>query len=183
MRYLCLVLVLVGCDTASPGTDAGPMLTCSGSAMQVCSCPDGSGGWRYCRSDDTWGPCECMGTDSGVPPPPPACGIRAGTWEVSGMVLASSTRADCVVNTAEITVASIDQMAGVGTCVAGCSCADTPATAPDCTASWAASCTDGSGASQAVTRTSETTASGFYHLEPSTDGSFCEFNMSVRWVR
>jgi len=118
-----------------------------------------------------------------MPPPPPGCDILAGTWEFSGTVRPSSTRSDCVVNVTEAFVSSIDEIAGVGTCVDGCTCADNSATEPECSASWAATCTDGSGASIAYTRTSETTATGFYHLEPATDGSFCEFDLSARWLR
>lgn len=132
--------------------------------------------------------CPPPGTDAGVMPidsgPSPAsCFIRPGTWSITGRVLASSTRTDCTTMPAEATVTTLDQMAGVGTCIPDCSCADTAAALPDCTASWAAECSDGTSAGIAWGKTTETAAGGFYRLEPTGDGTVCEFELTGLWLR
>lgn len=131
--------------------------------------------------------CPPPGTDAGMMlvdggPPSVSCGIRAGTWSLTGRVLPSSTRADCTTMPAEAMFSTLDQAAGVGTCLTGCTCSDSPAVAPGCTASWAVACSDGSSIAVGYSKTTETAIDGFNRLEFG-DGTVCDFEVTGVWVR
>ena len=200
MRWLLILVLLipVGCSGDDvPSGDCfcrGPVGT--GTIDLLCGAAQCIGGSGYrcvdhgvvndepsvCGTADSSPP-----PDSGVPdtgsPLLPNCGVRAGTWSVTGTVRATSTRAGCSFTPIEVTAASVDQMSGIGTCNdAECSCADMPATEPGCIASWATSCDDGSRASNAFGRISNTSVFGVATVEPSP-GSACEYDIELSFLR
>jgi hypothetical protein len=62
VRFLfAAVLVLAAsCGGEVPGPGPGPV-HCTPDEQQGCNCPDGTMSVMQCKSDGTWGPCQCSG--------------------------------------------------------------------------------------------------------------------------
>jgi hypothetical protein len=50
-----LVTLVVACGARAPGE------SCTPAEQEACSCPDGTQSVRQCKSDGTWGACQCVG--------------------------------------------------------------------------------------------------------------------------
>jgi hypothetical protein len=55
LMIAALVTIVVACGAGAPGQH------CTPDEQEACSCPDGIQSVRQCKSDGTWGPCECVG--------------------------------------------------------------------------------------------------------------------------
>ena len=50
-----LLLVVAACGAGAPGEH------CSPGEEVACNCPDGTQSIKQCKSDGTWGQCQCVG--------------------------------------------------------------------------------------------------------------------------
>jgi len=55
------ILVLTAACGGNVVPEPPPGEHCTPAEETACSCPDGTQSIRQCRSDGTWGPCQCVG--------------------------------------------------------------------------------------------------------------------------
>ena len=61
MKFLIpsLLAFAVGCGAAPPTEP--PAESCTPAEQVACSCPDGTQSVKQCKSNGTWGMCQCVG--------------------------------------------------------------------------------------------------------------------------
>lgn len=102
-------------------------------------------------------------------------------YQITGTVNAAATTAPgCAWTTLTGTVTSLEGLSNLMR-VAECSYSSTPPTLPDCIASTAGACPDGSGASIAFGKVSETQSLGYFSLTR-TDGLMCAYDLTADWL-
>lgn len=128
--------------------------------------------------------CSAFGGDFVVDSAPlPGCAIRQGTWRFAWTRTLSSSRTDCVDTSEELFLSSLDQAVGIANpCPATCGCSDSRAALPDCLASRATSCSDGSANSLAVGKADDDLVGALLRVT-FTDGSVCEYNGLGEFLR
>ena len=57
MRFLIALFVVFAAACAS----SAPTEHCTPSEQVACNCPDGTQSVKQCKSDGTWGSCQCVG--------------------------------------------------------------------------------------------------------------------------